>query len=248
MEAVKTVVVMGKKINLPAHYTDLTALMIFFEVPIFKVNNLIKSSRLTPVKTFGGRCILGLTIFDFKSCPVGPYKELALSFPVVKDSFVTLPILPLIFDNSYKNFGFFTHLLAMNTRIGINHSKEIFGYPTYNNVINVDFIDKDDILNIDVSEKREFILSINFKKPKYLKTITKKYNTFFYHTKEKKLVNAVMDVSARAGNSYKRGNINIKLGQHKISNIITDLTQGKRPIAAQYYTKALEVLHPPNYL
>ena len=40
----------------------------------------------------------------------------------------------------------------------------------------------------------------------------------------------------------------LKLGQHKISNIITDLTLGKRPIAIQYYTKALEIMHSPNYL
>ena len=241
----KSVEIMGKQVDIPVHYTDLSALMLFFQVSVSGAKNFIDSSRFKLVKTFGNRCVLGLTVFNYKECPVGPYRELAISFPVLKDAIFPVPLLPLIFDNSFKNAGFFAHLLSMSTQIGIDHSKEIFGYPTYDNIITVDFEDEGKFIDVNIQEEDELILSFSMNKPKSFKEVTKRYNTFYSHAVDENLVSVSMDVAARVGTSYRTSSTHLTLGRHKISSIIRDLIKDSKPIAIQYYPEAIEILHAP---
>lgn len=232
--------VLGNDINTPVKYPDATARMVFFPISFEKAEKLISNNRLIPVRFLGKRAVLGITIFDYVESDVGAYRELALSIPVLKDPKFRCPFLPLIFDGLFKNFGFYTVLLAMNNDIGRIHSKKIFGYPTYSKNINVDINKNEKTLFISVKEGKEKIIDLKINNSKKAKLIRKSYNT--YIKKDNNLNLVKMDIIAMMSESFLGKNIEISLGNHYISKILKDLDLGDKAIGISHYTKLVEVL------
>ena len=87
-----------KSIDIPVVYPDTGAVMAFFPIAIAKAHEYIKTKRFKPVSILGGKSLAGITVFDYRDSPVGPYREMALSIPVTLDSIISIPFLPLFFD------------------------------------------------------------------------------------------------------------------------------------------------------
>ncbi len=236
--------VMGKKIDVPVKYSNVRAFMFFFPISIEMARKLINNKRLEAVSILKKKCLLGITIFDYIECPVEPYREVALSIPVILDSKISIPFLPLIFDFLFKKFGFYTILLAMNNDIARKHSEIIFGYPTYDKNINIDIKEESNGYTlISASEGSEKILSIGIKKGSgNLRRIRKKSNTYFI--KDDKIFNAELNYAAYEL-AEKNGSA-IDLGNHKISRIIKNLLFQNKPLRSIYYAKAIEILYSPK--
>lgn len=240
-----TVNVEGIPIKVPVAYEDVSALMLFFPANYTKIQNIIRSERITPVKIFGNTCLLGLTIFDYIKCEVGPYRELALSVPVMLDTKFTPPVLPLVFDSFFKNFGFFTNLLAMNTDIARAHSEDIFGYPTYNKKIKINPSSSENYMNVVVSDGPKQIMEITATKPKRYKKLGKKiYNTYFAQGND--LYKVEMAANALVANSFSNKNCLYKFSDHEICDkYINKLLLSDKPLQKVYYKQAVEVLSEP---
>lgn len=236
--------VMGQKIDVPVKYSNTRAFMVFLPISIKKATELISNKRFNPVSILKKRCLLGITIFDYIECPVGPYREIALSIPVTLDSKISIPFLPLIFDSFFKKSGFYTFLLAMNTSIARDHSKIIFGYPTYDKNIEIDIKEKNGYILIDSYEGREKIISLKMKESNNFKIIRKKNNTYFL--KDDKIINVELNYAAYEAQSALDNNLSLELGDHNISKIIKNLLVHQKPFRSIYYAKAIEILDSPK--
>lgn len=233
-------------IALPVKYTNLEAYMFFFPCYLDKVFSMIDSNRISPVKLGLNRGVLGITIFDYLECPVGPYREVALSVPVLLDSKLNIPLMPLVFESILKNFGFFTILLAMDTQLGIQHSKEVFGYNTFPSVLDIDIIKDDGFVRSNVKHKNDHILSFEMKIKNKFKYRERDYHTFI---KDGNDINDVkMNIASLVASSIMPKSFTVNFGNHQISNILNNLLTSNNPLEVLHYKKAIEILHKPSLI
>lgn len=235
----------GIQVKVPVVYEELSAVLLFFPAKLNEISRLIDCGRVTPVKIFADTCLLAITIFDYTKCPTGPYRELALSVPVMLDQKNSIPVLPLIFESLFENYGFYTNLLAMNTNMARVHSEKIFGYPTYAKNIKIDSFTKEDSLNINVTDGEEHILSITTKEPKHFKKIKgKNYNTFFRNND--KLYEVKMTVDATVSDSFfSKGSVCVFSNHEICDTYINKFLLSKKPLYQMHYKQAVEILSSP---
>src|SRR3989338_3018009 len=92
----RQVMVAGRKIDVPVVYPDASAIMVFFPAQLDRVKKIINTERIQPIKLWTGKTILAVTLFDYRECAIGPYREFTMSIPVVIGSRFVPPILPLV--------------------------------------------------------------------------------------------------------------------------------------------------------
>jgi len=236
--------VSGRLVGVPVKYPDVSALMAFFPISIERVRSLLGSRRLKPVSIFKERCLIGITIFDYISSPVGPYRELALSIPVTLDTKFSITFLPLILDSLFKSFGFYTVLLAMNSDIAREHSEKIFGYPTYSKNIEMDIKKGKDNILVNLKEENKEILYLKMKNLKNFKLEKKNFKTYFI--KDNKIFSVQMNTIAFVAQSTKKKDLILSLGSHEISNLLKRMAIQPYHLKSMYYRKAIEILNLPQ--
>ncbi len=241
-----TVLVEGISINVPVRYTESRAYMAFFPASIDRVNAVIQSKRVRPVSILGKKCLLGVTVFDYKKCDVGPYREIALSIPVLLDSSIRIPVIPLIFERMFSSLGFFALQLAITSTVARKHSEQIFGYPTYGNNISVDISSSDEKSSISTYDGQHLIAELSLRHGSKFKMKRSRYRTFFFKDTH---INQVILEAATYETEVSRGaKDRITLGNHKISKLVENLILDDRPIRSIYYKNVVEVLQEPDDL
>ena len=150
LKIVKQVRISDRIIDIPAKYTG-NAIMGIFTIATKEAKRILATSIFSPVEIYYGRSLLGVTIFNYLDSPVGPYNELALSIPSLVNSKFSIPLFPLLLRNILKNFGFFTIFLAMNKEVAKEHGEKVFGYPHYEDKIEICFLYYLVLLNFTIS-------------------------------------------------------------------------------------------------
>ena len=239
------VMVSGNLIDVPVRYPELSAVMGLFPISINAAKSLITVKRIKPVSILRGQCLLGITIFDFIECPVGPYRELALSIPVMLDQKISIPFLPLVLRPLFKNFGFYTVLLAMNTEMGIGHSDKIFGYPTYQKKVEIEITKSSSNIFIKAEENDKSIITMNMGMPQHYKFYQGNFHTYFTN-RHRELIKVEMSTAHFMGYSIRKKNFKLEIGDSPISNIIKELKIKPVPLEYIHYRKAIEILSSPQ--
>ena len=242
--------VMGRKIDVHVKYSDTRAVMAIFPAWVKNIRGFIGTERFQPVRISRERCLLCITIFDYKTCQIGAYKEIALSVPVLFDAHFAIPYLPLFFSNLFPNFGYYSILLAMTTNIARTHSERIFGYPTYDKEVNIDLNINDSRIFINAMESSEKILSMAIESESSpnqpQRTVSEKYRTYF--TKENRLIEVQLDAFAYMANLICKQGFMLELGDHKISRMMRECLAGPYPLKCIHYDNATEILGVPKVI
>lgn len=228
--------VRDKFVDIPSVYTG-EAVTALFPISFEKAAKLINSNFLIPAKFLPNTALLSVTIFDFHTSPVGPYTELVYSIPIFYKPKLNFPLVPVLLNWLFKNFGFWVIDIAQSTEIAVEHGDLLTGYPHNKNLINVEFIHKGDDLCVKVTDKSNEILTINATKSKRAgKGIQQTYMTYFEKAKE--LFKIQMDIY---GIEKKITKCDLHLGNHKLVEAINSLGLSLRPVQARYYADVTEV-------
>lgn len=236
--------VMGKDIDVPVKYLDGSVFMIFFPISFKKAKDLLQSNRLTPVRLMGDRCVLGITIFEYRDSPVGPYNEFTFSIPVMIDSKFHAPILPIVFDSFFKNFGYYVILLGADTDIARKHIDEIFPYPTFNKNVSISLNEKNGRLFAGIKDEKEEIASFDFILPGSYTFAEKKYNT--YYKKNNKIYRVKLDTFLYWRQMFRMKDLRFSLGDHEISAMLKGLHISSKPLLGIHYKKTIEIASAPE--
>ena len=236
--------VMGKKIDVPVKYSDTSAFMVFFPISLKKAKDFLRSVRLAPVSILGGRCVLAITFFDYRDCPVGPYHEFTFSIPVMADSKFNIPILPLIFDSVFKKFGYHVILMGVDTDISREHIKKIFPYPTVNKNLSINLDEESGHLFAGIKDETSEIISVHLDLPSNYKIAKKSYNT--YYTKNNKVYRVRLNTFVYWNKIIRMRNLRIDFGEHEIVKMLKSLNIGFKPITGIFYKKAIEIVGTPE--
>ena len=245
LEIKKQVKVGDKVINVPVKYKT-QSIMGFFPISTKKAVEFINNKRLKPVEFSWGKSLIGITLFNHIECPVGPYKEIAFSIPIIRDTKISIPFINILFNNKLKNFGFYSFMLTGSTDIGREHAEKIWGYPFYNKIIDVFLEETESSFNIlaEAKEKQEKVFSMVVMKTKKNKVTKKDYQTYFF--KNEKLIKVELNTIGISGYSLKKDSGKLELGNHEISNILGSLEINLIPLETLYYREAIKIANIPE--
>lgn len=227
--------VQDKIIDIPALYTG-KGITAIFPISYKKAVKLIDSSSAVPAILWPGKATLSITIFDFSESPVGPYKELVFSIPILHKPIVNIPLLPLLFNKFFKKFGFHVVDVIQSTKIAIEHGNALTGYPHNNELIDLEFNEDGDKIEVRVKTDTEDILTLTSSKPNKGANYFQTYMTYF--DKDGKSFKIQMDIY---GLRQKINKCKLSLGKSHLSQIITQLGTRQDSLQTQYYPNVTEV-------
>lgn len=119
----------------PLIYNSPESLMLGIIVNKSDILKILPSKQFKPLSIIPNKTLLCITFFNYSDSIVGPYREIAISVPVIKNGGFNLPVLPIFFPKLFSSFGFYALKLLMSSRDACTHSEEIFGYNTSNKLI-----------------------------------------------------------------------------------------------------------------
>ena len=234
----------GRNINPPLTYPKLQGVMFFLPISYSRACELI-GKEISPIRISPQKALLGLTIFDFIDSPVGPYREMALTIPVSLNNPFKPSFVPLIFQKTLnKYFALYTVMLGMNTLHGQKHASQIFGYPIYDDLLDIDFNFNDRYVEVTVKENGDNILTFKINVNKGFKKHERFYKTIFRTNDGMKLVN--LSALTNESSTYMNRLLSFKFGKHDIANKIIALEPLMFSLQTSFYKNAVETLSNPK--
>jgi len=117
--------------KLPLLFQEFSAMMAFFPVPIASLQALVPDRRLKLVPFRPGFSVVGIACLQYEKCDLGPYNEVGVFFPVRFRPKLNLPLIPLLFEESFKDMGAYIHRLPVTTQAALDAGKKFWGYPKF---------------------------------------------------------------------------------------------------------------------
>lgn len=230
----------GIDIDMPMIYEDVSSIMFFLLADASKAAKYINNNRVKPILIFKNTTLMAINIFNYRKSAVGAFNEFTFSIPVTVDSNFNIPILPLIFDQSFRKFGFYVVQLGASNDLGRKHIIDLWGYPTYKNNLDITLSYDEGRVFSSIKEGDEIIIeaSEGFSKIADYKFEKKKFNTYF--TSNNKLHHVELDTLLCSKIFFGKRDFRIEFGDHELSDLLVNFDVGKKMFSG-FYPNAVEI-------
>lgn len=119
----------GQEIKLPLHFQAFSAMMAFFPAPMASLKPHLPDRRLKLVPVIPGFGVVGIGCLEYEQCDLGPYNEVGIFFPVRHQPALNLPLIPLLFEESFSDMGAYVYRLPVTTQAALDAGLKFWGYP-----------------------------------------------------------------------------------------------------------------------
>lgn len=126
----------GIKYVMPVNSDDSPVLMAAFSINKRAAAAVLPGTEMRPF-SLGGKGLLVVTVVNYKSTDIGKYIEYSLAIAITHGSRPAPPILPLLFQRTFK-LGQFVVDLPVSTEVSVKGGKGIWGMPKHQ--ANLDFV------------------------------------------------------------------------------------------------------------
>ena len=114
----------------PTCYGDVTCAQAIFLCDYKKVKALMPHSKVKPVKMTMGRAVVVFSNYIYTNVMnVKPYNEIAMTVPVMVDPVVNVPVLPMLMDKFFKEFGYYVFSMPVTSLENQLRGVKIWGLP-----------------------------------------------------------------------------------------------------------------------
>jgi hypothetical protein len=225
-------------LNVPLFYYDDTSIQAAYLTPLDKIRELLPSSRMHPLRVTPWHSVTIITAFAYRDCDIGPYNEVAISFPITigKPSPVftglvrKLPGIP----KSY------TRHLPVTTEIARDLGVEFANYPKF--LADITFEEKDGSLACHLTEAQSHVLTLTVRKLAAQPADRLHMHSITY--RESRILRLELILGERRqGISRQPAHAHLELGEHPIAQELRDLNLG-RMLYCQYTPQFQAILSP----
>jgi hypothetical protein len=120
----------SKNYLFPTFYSDVTCAQAIFLCDYKKAKALMPHPRVKPVKMTQGRAIVAFSNYIYTNVMnVKPYNEIAMTIPIMVDPVVNVPVLPMLMDKLFKEFGYFVFSMPVTSLENQLRGVKIWGLP-----------------------------------------------------------------------------------------------------------------------
>lgn len=236
--------VMGTTVNAPVKYDEASALLLVFSISLEKAREILPSTKLVPVRFFGNRCLLEVTVFYYHGSPIGPYHEFTFSIPAISRGVLNVPVLPVLLETWYKSSGHYVFLMGASNEISRKHIDEIFPYPLHNADLNITLDRTDSMISGGIEDGGKNIFSFEMPSPTGHKLANKHFATYYVH--DNKTFKVQLNTFSYHKYFLPSKQAKISLGDHTVATMLKDLDIRNKPILGIDFLKAIEIASLPS--
>ncbi|WP_426998666.1 acetoacetate decarboxylase family protein [Pseudarthrobacter sp. N5] len=151
----------GIRYVMPVNSDDSPVLMAAFPINKRAAAAMLPGTELRPF-SLGGKGLLVVTVVNYKSTDIGKYIEYSLAIAVTHGSRPAPPILPLIFQKTFK-LGQYVVDLRVSTEVSVKGGKGIWGMPKHQ--ANLDFVVTDTTVSAQYDKAGQLGCYIEIERP-----------------------------------------------------------------------------------
>jgi hypothetical protein len=198
------------EVKLPILYQEAQAMWAFFPAQAAPLKALLPDRRLKLVPLIPGFTLVGVACFEYKHCELGPYQEVGVFFPVRYRPVLNLPLIALLFEESYKDLDVYLHRLPVTTPLALEVGQRLWGYPKF--IAEISFEEAGGWRTCRLMEAGQLILELSVKLPPPGPTRQRTFTTF--SLLEGRLLMAAVNVQASMHSTRSPKAAQLTLGPH----------------------------------
>jgi len=203
-----------------------------------KVQALMPSDRLHPVRLPGGRAIVAIFAMNYLETTAGPYGELAVAVPVVHGSRPPFPLIPLIMEAGYPGFGLLILHLPVTTLVARDGGRGVWGYTKFTS--DMLFTLTPEFMECRLSEEGTYILTLRVARQGM--ALRDRRPLVTYTVKEQRLIRTTIPQKGTQRLALRPRDSFLELGDHPVAASIRELGLSDRPFISRYYMERSGIL------
>lgn len=230
----------GEPYPLPAFYYDLTSVMVHFLTPVKKIQALLPSDRLYPMRMMPGKAVTTIIFYEYRDSDIGPYNEMLIGFPVTIDG--PAPMGLGLRTAGLKGATSFIWHLPVTTEIARDMGIDVAGYPKI--LADITFDAGGRWLTCRTEAAGQHVLTLSVRRPR-TKLVERRWPVEAVTVRDRWVQRTPAVVNLRnLGSTWRAGSVRLETGDHPIGREVADLGLG-RPIALAYAPDSQLILTRP---
>jgi len=221
----------GVQGKLPAFYYENATFNLMYTASSKAVRALLPDDELRLIELQPGRCVVVFTAFEYKNCDVGPYNEVAISFPVTRGR-RPLPGLSVLRQALTQRYSVYVWQLPVTTEAARLGGIEYFGYPKF--LADIAFRDEGDARTCTLEVEGCRILALEGKRLPVKQGPLVRIHTYSYKDSVP-LRTAILTNNLLFAQRLRTDAARVVLGDaHPIADALRGLALSPRPLVYQY--------------
>ncbi len=231
-------------IEMPVRFYRAEMFISYFEANLDLLKALVPHERMHPIRRSSGISVVAIIQTYCNHGSIPPFKSVAIAIPVTIGKRPAPSYLPLLFEESWANKGYYIHKEAITSSEAYEVQTEIWGYPEFLAEINHQMIDER-VQEVEVSEE-ERLFTLRVRRPEYVKEYPKELK--YYSIKQNVVCeNRVMIECSHDSNRDPSASM-IVFGKHPLGQQLKSMGIGPHALETRYFLDMKAVYPYPNYL
>jgi hypothetical protein len=231
-------------IEMPIRFYRSEMILSYFEADLDPLLALMPHAKVHPIRRGNRKSVVVVIQTYCNHASIPPYQSVALAIPVTLGKWPAPSYLPLLFEESWMNKGFYIHREAVTTSDAFEARTEIWGFPEFLADIQTQMVDSQ-FQETQVTEE-ERILTLRVKRPQYVKEYPK--NIKFYSIKQNIVCESMMHIEAGQDSSRHPGSSMIVFGKHPLGRQFQEMGIGPHSLETRYLLDMKAICPYPTYL
>lgn len=216
----------------------------YFEAQLNPLLAMMPHPKMHPIRRGHQSSVVAVIQTFCNHASIPPYNTVALAIPVTLGKWPAPAYLPLLFEESWLNKGFYLHREAVSTSEAFEARTEIWGFPEYLAEINTQMVNQE-VQETEVVEE-ERVLAIRVRRPKYVKEFPKDFK--FYSIKQNIVCENMFLTEAGQDTSLDANSSQIVFGQHPLGRQFQEIITNPYALETRYMLEMKAICPYPNYL
>lgn len=154
----------GIRFALPVNSQETPSLMAMFSIDAARAAELLPGDELHPLRVWGDRGALVITVLDYQVTDIGRYVEFSIAIACTHGARPAPPLLPALLAKRYGT-GQFVFDLPVSTEISVKGGKGIWGMPKHQ--ANLDFVISKRTVSSQYDLDGELAMRIEIDRPRF---------------------------------------------------------------------------------
>lgn len=227
-----------RKIGIPVFYNDTLVLEVLVLASLKKVEKILPSDRIHPLRVTPWHCIVALSAYQYRDSGIGPYNEVSVSIPFILDR--PSPVLIGVARKPPEEPMAYIYHLPVTSEIARATGVRSANFPKF--LSEISFQDDKDWVSCMVSSNNQKILKLTGRKLK-LRPMGRQrmYPVTLQNGYLLRL--EVISSECQMGSSMSSSDVNLELGDHPVAEDLRSLGLG-RTLRYQYCPTRKSILTP----
>ena len=231
-------------IEMPVRVYRSEMIVSYFEADLDALRALVPHEKIHPVRRGHQKSVLAIIQTYCNHASIPPYKSVSLAIPVTLGKRPAPSYLPLLFEESWMNKGFYIHKEAITTSEAFEARTEIWGYPVFLAEIENQMLDEQ-TQEVDVSEE-ERIFTLRCRRPKYVREYPK--DVKFFSIKQNVVCENMLRTESSIESQRDPDASMIVFGPHPLGQQLKSMNIGPYSLETRYFLDMKAVSPYPKYL